>query len=79
MATMSTYCKAVEIETVRRYPEWQERNVCKDGGLPAHVYLHDNFALTLGVFCDEDILFTSDTDEWKHFCTEVLKFQNPVQ
>lgn len=79
MATVSAYCKAVALEAVRKFSKWQEQNVSKDGGVPAYVYLHDNFTVTLGIIRDEDVVFTSDADEWKRFCTEVLNLQTPVQ
>jgi hypothetical protein len=42
------------------------------------VYLHDSYIVTDGVFNDENVLFSTVTDDWKRFCHEKLDFEVPV-
>ena len=90
---MSKYCKAYPIKELRKFKDWTEktenlrtekkvvdgkeieepRQLTDDDFL----YLHDNYVVTDGIFSDKNIIFDNVTDEWKKFCTEVLKFEIP--
>lgn len=41
------------------------------------VYLHDNYTVADGVFCDQNIVFDDVTDAWKDFCVNTLSFNIP--
>lgn len=91
MAKMSNYCKAYRAERLREFSGWKEKvppmTVKKEEeqnrSAPAepeesgYFFVHDNFVVTAGVFHDQDIAFDEITDEWKVFCTNLLKFEPP--
>lgn len=93
MAEMSNYCKAYRVEQLREFSGWKEKvppmTVKKEaepngnGSAPAateesgYFFVHDNFIVTAGVFRDQDVAFDEITDEWKVFCTNLLKFEPP--
>lgn len=41
------------------------------------LYLHDSYAVTDGIFKDENVVFNNMTSEWKKFCHEQLQFSIP--
>jgi hypothetical protein len=51
-----------------------ERTKLKDNDI---LYLQENYVVTDGIFKDENIIFDKVDDEWKAFCTDVLKFEIP--
>jgi hypothetical protein len=90
MPKTGRYCKAYHLSRLRRYRGWIENMGGIDEASSdsrAHrsyddqltdmdiVYLHDNFAVTRGVFIDENIVFENNSPEWITFCTSTLGFQ----
>jgi hypothetical protein len=69
---MSDYCKAYYVRDLRAFPNWSVPQELNDDD---HLYLHDNFVLTKGIFSDEDIVFDRVTEEWKLFACESLDFK----
>ena len=41
------------------------------------LYLQENFAVTDGIFLDQNIIFDNVTPEWIEFCENTLKFEIP--
>jgi hypothetical protein len=41
------------------------------------LYLHTNLTVTDGIFVDQNLVFASDTPEWKAFCHGTLQFRVP--
>jgi hypothetical protein len=56
-----------EVQT--RRTELQEDNI---------LYLQENYAITDGIFLDENVVFDPGTPEWKEFCRGALGFEIPV-
>jgi len=91
---MGKYCKAYPITRFREYPGWREQSenvrkekeivdgqeVEKDRQLTDedYLYLQENYAVTDGIFLDENIIFDDVTSEWIDFCKSVLQFEIPV-
>jgi hypothetical protein len=91
---MSNYCKAYLVRQLRQFPGWTENqaNVRKetreiDGKEveverrlddESHLYLHDSYVVTDGIYKDENVIFDVVTDDWKRFCHETLEFEIPV-
>jgi hypothetical protein len=74
MGQVGKYCKAYLIERFREYGGWpEEMGELKRG----HLYLHENYVVTEGIFMDEDVVFDDVTPEWKDFCEETLGFEVP--
>jgi hypothetical protein len=73
---MSRFCKAYPISAFRRYAKWSDP-AGKTFAEDAYLFIHDNFAVTEGVFNDEGIVFDSGSDEWKEFCQKDLEFHLP--
>ncbi|PKO23427.1 MAG: hypothetical protein CVU38_04110 [Chloroflexi bacterium HGW-Chloroflexi-1] len=42
-----------------------------------YLYLQENYAVTDGIFKDENIIFDQVTPEWIAYCHEALKFEIP--
>jgi len=94
MPKMGKYCKAYPVMRFREFSGWSENleNLRKDKGEPdgkqeagatvsdddAFFYLQENFAVTDGIFIDENIIFNDTSPEWVDFCQTSLKFQPPV-
>ena len=74
MARMGTYCKAYPVQRLRGYPAWREVDVPRTLTDDDHLYLHDDYIVTDGVFVDENVVFDQVTDEWKTYCTNTLRF-----
>jgi len=91
MAIMGKYCKAYPIRRFREYRGWGEKTekVRREtkrvegkevGGKRQlsdedHLYLQENYAVTDGVFKDENIICDDVTPEWLEFCTYTLNFE----
>ena len=87
MAEMGKYCKAYLAKDFRRFDGWTEnlenlrqeeepeRTELQDDDI---LYLQETYAVTDGIFLDENIIFDKVTDEWKTFCTAELQFEIPV-
>src|SRR5262249_53210098 len=94
MGTMGRYCKAYPLTEFRKFAGWSERleNLRKEkreeNGTVVEAareltdnsfaYLQENYAVTDGIFLDENIIFDAVTPEWIEFCTGSLKFELPV-
>lgn len=89
---MGKYCKAYQLRRFREYKQWVENfEITADDGkadsndtqsdlqssddIP--LYLQENYAVTRGIYIDEDIVFDKITPEWVSFCKESLKFEVP--
>lgn len=78
---MKKYCKSYPLGKLRSFPGWsmwaepEEREMSDD----TPVFLCDEFTVLISpVGKDKDKrLFTSDTPEWREFCTTVLEFKIP--
>ena len=85
MSRMGNYCKAYMIPSLRKFSGWTENseNARKENGSPRQLseadflYLQENYAVTDGIFIDENIIFNNITPEWIEFCKKVLKFEVP--
>ena len=85
MSNMGKYCKAYPITRLREFSGWQEnsQNARKENDAPRQLtdadflYLQENFAVTDGIFIDENVIFDNVTPEWIDFCKAVLKFEVP--
>jgi len=91
---MGKYCKAYPITQFREYQGWREKaeNVRKEKQIvdgqevekdrqltdQDYLYLQENYAVTDGIFLDENIIFDDVTPEWIDFCKHALKFEIPV-
>jgi hypothetical protein len=91
MAIMGKYCKAYPIGRFLEYREWSEKteNVRRETKIVEgkevegkrqlsdddHLYLQENYVVTVGVFKDENIIFDDVTPEWRDFCTHTLNFK----
>ncbi len=78
MGTMGKYCKAYLLSQFQDYPDWPgadslQEFVGKEDDTV--VYLQENYAVTADVYMDEDIIFESDSDEWRSFCENELDFE----
>lgn len=94
MSKMGKYCKAYSIEDFSKFSQWTERseNLRKEtkeiDGKEVEInreltdndflYLQENYAVTDGIFQDENIIFDNVTPEWKDFCNNTLMFEIPV-
>ncbi len=73
MGKVGKYCKAYPIARFREYDGWPEVGELQRN----HLYLHENYVVTEGIFMDEDVIFDDVTPEWKEFCQEDLGFEVP--
>lgn len=94
MATMGRYCKAYPIKRLREFSQWTERTentrreknevdgkeveVNRELSDDDFLYLQENYAVTDGIFIDENIIFNNITPEWKDFCDRILGFEIPI-
>jgi len=94
MAKMGKYCKAYPIVRFREFSGWTEEagNLRKEKGEvdgqqeevarvltdEDFLYLQESFAVTDGIFIDENIIFNEVSQEWIDFCKTSLKFELPV-
>ena len=80
MPDMSQYCKAYPVDRVRAFGGWTEQawsdKASRQEG--AYVFIHEDYAVTSGVFRDRDILLDDPTDEWVQFCRQELAFSVPA-
>lgn len=76
MATMGKYCKAYPANRFREFNGWTENNQNTDDGV---LYLQENFAVTKGIFLDEEVIFDQVTPDWMSFCQTTLGFEVPAE
>jgi hypothetical protein len=74
MPTMGKYCKAFPVKRVQEWPEWNNK-VKQSPNSAGHVFIHENYTVTGGIFLDQDIFLSDATPEWKEFCNTVLGFR----
>lgn len=93
MAEMGRYCKAYLAKDFNEFPGWkpnlenlrqpepekpgeepEERTELQDDDI---LYLQEDLVVTDGIFKDENVLFESDSDDWKKFCEKTLEFEIP--
>lgn len=85
MAQTSDYCKAYPAADLRRFPGWDERvppltsTAAEGADDGAYFFLHDDLAVTAGIYRDERVAFDRVDDAWKAFCRDVLEFEAPVR
>lgn len=94
MPKMGKNCKAYVVKDFRQFSEWTENSSnarpekeVVDGAEVTtprvitddhFLYLQENYAVTDGIFIDENIIFDSVTAEWIEFCKSTLEFGPPV-
>ena len=76
MATMSNYCKAYPLRSLRAFAEWNEERASGRAD-DDYVFLQESLVVTGDIFADEDIIYNSVTPAWETFCREVLQFEVP--
>jgi hypothetical protein len=87
MTQISNYCKAYLARELRQFHGWSEQ--VPPLAIPAektesmedeieYFFLHDNFIVTAGVYCDENVVFDQVTPDWKEFCKTILNFDSPA-
>ena len=93
MAEMGRYCKAYLVSDLERYEAWdpdldalrqpepekpdeevEERTELETDDI---LYVQENLVVTDGIFRDEHVIFSDDSDAWKSFCEEELGFEIP--
>jgi hypothetical protein len=89
MARMGNYCRAYYARDFAAFPGWRPdaaqlrpqgdgaaRGALADDDL---LYLQDDFAVTDGIFADENVVFPDAGGEWRAFCTGALGFAPPAR
>lgn len=95
MPTMGRYCKAYPISMLREFAGWteteqnarrekrlmegQEIEVTRELTDDAYLYLQEDYTVTDGIFNDENTIFDKVTPEWVEYCSNILKFEVPLQ
>lgn len=73
MGETSRYCKAYPAEKFREFNGWtQQRETTTKVW-----FLHESYAVTEGIYPNEEVIFDATSDEWKQFCREKLQFNVP--
>lgn len=93
MSKMGKYCKAYPVSRLREFSGWKEnlqntrleksdvdgkeverpRQLTNDD----HLFLHEDFTVTDGIFLEQNVIFSEVTPEWQTYCSEILKFEIP--
>ena len=94
MAIVGRYCKAYLLSRLRKYPGWVEElekhELTKKGQITKDnqsailaeetiVYLQETYQVTEDIYLDKNIIFYSDSQEWKMFCHNELDFSIPEE
>lgn len=93
MAEMGRYCKAYLVSDLQKYEGWdpdldalrqpepekpdeeiEERTELQDDDI---LYVQEDLIVTDGIFKDEHVVFSDDSDAWKTFCEEEIGFEIP--
>ena len=85
---MGSYCKAYPASRFREFGGWGEyaRPVSPNSDTPPGgpgdddglvLYLQENYAVTAGIFQDEEVVYDRVTPEWVEFCRQGLQFSPP--
>jgi len=69
MKQTGTYCKAYETARLAEFPGWPA-----DPAQTGHLFLHEDFTVTGGIFPGEAVVFDAVTPEWVEFCRGRLQF-----
>jgi hypothetical protein len=77
MARMSPYCKVYPASRLRQFPAWTEAAAPFSVDERDYFFVHSDYTVTSTAYLDEDVVFTSVSDDWKRFCREVLAFAAP--
>ena len=87
MARMGSYCRAYYARDFTAFAGWspdlaqlrpdagEPREALKDDDL---LYLQESFAVTDGIFLDENVVFADAGPAWREFCTGTLGFAPPA-
>lgn len=75
MNIIGKYFKVYPVRVLRAFSGW---NNCEQIADDAHLYLHDNYVVTKGVFKNQQVVFENVTSEWVTFCQDQLGFKSPV-
>jgi hypothetical protein len=65
-----------ETEVVDGNEVEQARTELRDDDI---LYLQENYAVTGGIFLDENVVFDGGTAEWEEFCRGALGFELPAE
>lgn len=68
------FCKAYRVDELRAFAGWPE-SAPPDGAQV--LYLHPSLQVTRSMWADQDVVFESDSPEWRQFCRAVLAFDVP--
>jgi hypothetical protein len=86
MARMGSYCRAFHARDFAAFAGWRPdpAQLRGAGGRAALadddiLYLQEDFAVTDGIFLDENVVFADAGPEWRAFCTGVLGFAPTVE
>ena len=83
------YCRAYQLEELRRFSHWSEpapiaaesdAAASDDGSLAVDanvVFIHRDFTVTRSIWIGEDVVFDAVTPDWQQFCKDVLGFRPP--
>jgi len=78
------YCKVYSLQQLQRFPAWQERNEISNTfgrleslGGDSLLFLHQDFRVTLSMWPNEQVVFETDSEDWRQFCLNVLNFHPP--
>ena len=82
---VSRYCKAFEESRFRAFPGWAPTAARRPDDVPERadaehdgvLFLHETLVVTEGIYEEEDVVFRSESPEWRAFCAEVLGFSLP--
>jgi hypothetical protein len=84
MARMGSYCRAFHARDFAAFDGWRPdpaqlrsagadvRTAVEDDEI---LYLQEDFAVTDGIFLDENVVFADAGPAWRAFCTDVLGFE----
>jgi len=94
MGKMGKYCKAYPIARFREFSEWTENKqnarkektqvdgkeveIAREFTEDDFLYLQENFAVTDGIFIDENVIFDGVSAQWIDFCKSNLGYEVPV-
>jgi uncharacterized protein len=84
------YCKAYHVSSLRQFTGWTESKINwkeksndretepkADFSDSDIVYIHQDYTVTQSMWHNENVIFNQDTQEWRDYCAEVLKFKVP--
>ncbi|MBD9361556.1 ankyrin repeat domain-containing protein [Methylomonas fluvii] len=69
------FCKAYPVNAFCEFPEWQIKQSLSDDAV---VYLHQDFSVTASMWPNENVVFDSDSDDWRDYCRNRLGFHVPT-